>query len=152
MFSNFSLNLYRVYEFSSWWHNLSNNFTIKYIYLVQSNQHQTQSKVNLFTTTEQSFLMEHIHGVFALTLADTDWLTILMIKSVDNLVLTLLKHIQNFLWICIIMLMKVIRMWIKQRLEGKEISTISYIDVNFLFSWKEAPAYWIFQDKISNLL
>ena len=42
LYSNFILNLYIVYELSTWLRSLANNDTLKNCYLLQSNQQETQ--------------------------------------------------------------------------------------------------------------
>ena len=48
-------------------HNPTNNFPLEIVYLVQSNQLESQSKVNLLIIVEEQYLMEKVYGVLTMT-------------------------------------------------------------------------------------
>ena len=53
LYSIFILNLYIVYELNNWPNKSTNNFTLKIVYLIESNLQEMQTKVNLIIMIEE---------------------------------------------------------------------------------------------------
>ena len=53
LYSIFILNLYIVYELNNWLNKSTNNFTLKIVYLMESNLQEMQTKVNLIIMIEE---------------------------------------------------------------------------------------------------